>query len=290
MHDRALFGPAGNSDSFTAEGNKHTHEAPAWLASRGLDAYEYSGGNGIKGRPETFAKIGEEARTHNIALSLHAPYYISLSSVNPETRLKSIVYIKQSLDAAEAMGADIIVVHTGSTAKLTREEAIELTKDTLFKTIQELSPINVRIGLETMGKQNQLGTLDEVIEICKIDPCLYPVVDFGHMNARNRGNLFRDVDDYRLVFDKIGSELGDRYARYLHCHFSKVEFTDAGEKRHLTFDDSFYGPDFEPFIETIVKVNLYPRVICESNGTMAEDAKIMRSYYNSFSCHKYKHQ
>lgn len=283
MQNRALFGPAGNSDSFAADGHKHTREAPAWLASRGLDAYEYSGGNGINGRPETFAKIGAEARAHNITLSLHAPYYISLSSLKPELRLKSIVYIKQSIDAAEAMGADIIVVHTGSTAKQTREEAVELTKDTLFKAIEELSPFTVRIGLETMGKQNQLGTLDEVIEICKTDPCLYPVVDFGHMNARNRGGLFADADDYRLVFDRIGSELGDRYARYLHCHFSKVEFTDAGEKKHLTFEDTVYGPDYEPFIEAIVRENLCPRVICESNGTMAEDAAAMKKYYESFS-------
>ncbi|MHB1153951.1 MAG: TIM barrel protein [Eubacteriales bacterium] len=281
MNNRALFGPAGNSVSFNNDGHKHTFEAPAWIAERGLDAYEYSAGNGVNGSLETFAKIGAQAKKYGIAMSLHAPYYISLSSVLPETRMKSIVYIKQSIDAAEAMGADIIIVHTGSTAKLTREEAVRLTKDTLFKTIDELSPFNVRIGLETMGKQNQLGTLDEVIDICKMDPCLYPVVDFGHMNARNRGGLFITADDYRFVFDMIGSELGTEYARQLHCHFSKVEFTNAGEKKHLTFGDSVYGPEFEPLIETIVKESLYPRIICESDGTMAEDAKTMKNIYET---------
>lgn len=281
MIERALFGPAGNSESFTEEGHKHTYEAPAWLAERGLDAYEYSAGNGVTGSLEAYAKIGKEAKKHKIAMSLHAPYYISLSSVQMELRLKSIMYIKKSIDAADALGADIIIVHTGSTAKLSRNEAIDLAKDTLFKTLDELGAFQVRIGLETMGKQNQLGTLDEVIEICKMDPVLYPVIDFGHMNARNRGGLFIQAEDYRFVFDKIGCELGSEYAKNLHCHFSKVEYTNAGEKKHLTFKDSIYGPEFEPLIETIIAENLSPRIICESDGTMAEDAKSMKDYYES---------
>ena len=90
MTTRAIFGPAGNSDSFFAEGHRHTYEAPGWLAARGLDAYEYSAGNGVTGKIETFAKIGAEAKKHGIDLSFHAPYYISLSSADPELRQKSI--------------------------------------------------------------------------------------------------------------------------------------------------------------------------------------------------------
>jgi deoxyribonuclease IV len=285
MINRALFGPAGNSISFTGEGHRHTYEAPAWLVAFGLDAYEYSAGNGITGSLETYAKIGNEAKEHGIALSFHTPYYISLSSVEFEMRIKSISYIKKSIEAAEAMGADIIVVHTGSAAKLTRDEAIRFAKDTLFKTLNELGSVNIRIGLETMGKQNQLGTIDEVIDICKIDPCLNPVVDFGHMNARNHGGLFINADDYSTVFDMISSGLGAEYALRLHCHFSKVEYTVAGEKKHLTFEDTVYGPEFEPLIETIVKDGLYPRIICESAGTMAEDAKTMKNYYDRLLNH-----
>ena len=106
-----------------------------------------------------------------------------------------------------------------------------------------------------------------------------PGRDFGHMNARNRCCLFTCTDYYRLVFYIIGGELGADYARYLHCHFSKVQYTAAGEKKHLTFEDSVYGPDYEPLIETIAKEGLYPRIICESDGTMAEDAMAMKSYY-----------
>ena len=73
--------------------------------------------------------------------------------------------------------------------------------------------------------------------------------------------------------------LGDDKARYMHCHFSKIEWTAAGEKRHLTFADTLYGPDFEPLAEALVRDGLCPRIICESAGTMAEDALAMKQCY-----------
>jgi deoxyribonuclease-4 len=135
---------------------------------------------------------------------------------------------------------------------------------------------HIRLGIETMGKLNQLGTLDEVIEQCRVSPRFVPVVDFGHLNCRERGLAFPDADSYRRVFDRIGNACGDAVARSLHCHFSKIEYTDAGEKRHLTFEDTVFGPRFEPLAEAIVKENLAPRIICESDGTQAEDALWMK--------------
>ncbi len=277
----ALFGPSGNSESFYNEGFKHTWQSPAWLAVRGLDAYEYSAGNGITGSLSTFEKIGHEAAKHNIRLSFHTPYYISLSGTDPEKRLKSIDYITKSVLAAEAMGADTIVIHAGSAAKISRAVAVDLAKDTMYKALEALPETAIRFGIETMGKQNQLGTLEEIIDICTISPRLYPVVDFGHMNARNVGGLFPAADDYRRVFALIGEQLGYEYADQLHCHFSKIEFTAAGEKRHLTFADTVYGPDFEPLMEAISQDGYSPRIICESAGTMAEDALTMKHYYLS---------
>lgn len=277
----ALFGPSGNSASFIAEGHKATVEAPAWISARGLDAFEYSAGNGVTGSLETFAKIGERARLHGIALSFHSPYYISLSGVDPEKRLKSLDYIGQSIAASEAMGADIIVIHTGSAAKISRGEALELSKDTIYKALETFPDTKVALGLETMGKINQLGTLDEVLEICSIDKRLRPVVDFGHMNARECGGLFKTSDDYRRVFATIGDKLGYEYADRLHCHFSKIEYTDKGEKRHLTFADEIYGPPFEGLVEAIYKDGYSPRIMCESAGTQAEDALSMKNYYLS---------
>lgn len=293
---RALFGTGGNSESFYAEGNKDTWQAPAWLKARGLDAYEYQAGNGLRAGEKSLRRVGEEAAKNGISLSLHAPYFISLSSVEPEKRKNSIGYITESLRAAEWLGADIIVVHTGSAAKISRETAMEYASDTLMKLL-ESTDSKVRIGLETMGKLNQLGTLSEVLTLCKIDKSrLYPVVDFGHLNCRGRlqsgvfdnpdepdvtGGVFVTVDDYRRVFDRIACELGDEYAKTLHCHFSKIEYTKSGEKKHVRFEDEGFEPAFEPLLEAVVREGVAPRFISESAGTMAEDAKTMKDYYDS---------
>ena len=275
--DHATFGPGGNSDAFRKAGKKSTLEAPEWISSIGLDAYEFEAGRGINAGDAILAQIGEQAKIHGVLMSLHAPYFISLSSVEKEKRDKSIDYISRSLKAAALLGADTIVIHTGSAATISREEAMRLAADTLERNLVVNGDTSIRMGLETMGKVNQLGTLDEVIELCKISPKYYPVVDFGHLNARHIGNHFPDCDSYRRVFDTIATSLGDEYAYNLHCHFSKIEFTAKGEKKHLTFADTVYGPDFEPLAEAIVKEGVAPRIICESDGTMSDDALIMKS-------------
>ncbi len=271
------FGPGGNGELFYAEGNKGTLQAPGWVRRYGLDAFEYEAGNGLTAGEGALRAIGEKAREHGILMSLHTPYFISLSGVDPEKRLKSIGYVEKSLRAAELLGADTIVIHSGSAAKIDRREAMRLSFDTLEKIAETVgeNPC-ARLGIETMGKINQLGTLDEVIEQCKVSKIYTPVVDFGHLNARALGGAFESVDDYRRVFDTIANELGDEHARYLHCHFSKIEHTQAGEKRHLIFDQTEFGPQFEPLAEAIVREGVCPRIICESAGTQAEDAKYMK--------------
>ena len=277
----ATFGPGGNSDSFYADGKKSTVEAPLWVKQKGLDAYEYEAGNGLTAGDASLKKIGDAAREHGVLMSFHTPYFISLSGVDPEKRLKSIDYISRSLHAAELLAADTIVIHAGSAAKISREEAMALASDTLYRNLEVNGDTDIRMGIETMGKVNQLGTLEEVIELCKISPKYHPVVDFGHLNARHIGSYFTDCDSYRAIFDKIATSLGDEYAFNLHCHFSKIEYTNAGEKKHLTFEDSVYGPEFDPLAEAIVREGVAPRIICESAGTMSDDALAMKNMWLS---------
>lgn len=280
----AKFGPGGNSVEFAAAKLKKAGDVPKWVFEYGLDAYEYEAGRGVNGSMENFMALGEEAKKYGIALSFHAPYFISLSGVEYETRMKSVGYIMQSLAAAYAMGATTIVVHSGSCSKITREEAMALATDTLEQVAAEVSATpfkDIHIGLETMGKKNQLGTLDEVIRLCKINKLFRPVVDFGHINAFNLGEAFKVRDDYERIFDVIGSALGDEYADTLHCHFSKIMYTAGGEKKHLDLDDDQYGPPHEPLMEAIYKLGISPTIICESCDYMDRDALRMKNYYKS---------
>lgn len=282
MRNTAIFGPGGNSRSFYESGHKTTVEAPDFVRSLGLGAFEFEAGNGITAGETPLRKIGDAARAAGVELSLHAPYYISLSGTDPEKRLKSVEYIQKSLAAAELLGADLIVIHCGSAGKISREEAMRLSADTLQKTLEAVGDTKIKLGIETMGKRNQLGTLEEVLTLCRMDPRFAPVVDFGHLNARECGGLFPDADAYRRVFDAVANALDENTAKYMHCHFSKIEFTSAGEKRHLTFADTVYGPEFEPLAEALAKDGLCPRIISESAGTQSEDALAMQNAYRKF--------
>lgn len=278
----AKFGPGGNGDWFRADGMKHVLQTPGWLKSKHIDAFEYEATRGVNAGEEALRALGEKAKEHGIHMSLHASYFISLSSVEEEKRLNSVRYIEKAVWAAELIGAGTIVIHSGSTAKMSRAEAMSLSKDTLEKTLEAVGDTSVKLGIETMGKLNQLGTLEEVIEQCRIAPGrLVPVVDFGHLNCRETGKAFPNEDAYRRVFEAIGTALGDDIARNLHCHFSKIEYTAAGEKRHLTFADVVFGPVFEPLGEVLAKDGLTPTIICESDGTQAEDALYMKKIYHS---------
>ena len=282
----AKFGPAGNSDSFKAMGYRKTIQVPEYVAKMGLDAYEYQCGRGVRISQEAAAEFGEKARAQGIQLSLHSPYYISLSSVEEEKRLNSLEYILQSAQAASAMGAARVVVHSGSCSKISREAALELAKDTLkraYRKLDEEGCSHIHLCPETMGKLNQLGDLEEVLQLCLTDERLIPCIDFGHLNARTFGEL-NQPQKVREVFDRVENVLGADRMKNFHAHFSKIEYTlKGGEKKHLTFADTVYGPSFEPVAEEIVRRNCSPTIICESAGTQAEDALTMKRMWQERS-------
>ena len=282
MHPK--FGPSGNSDIFYKEGHKSSLEAPEWLNGMGLQAFEYSCSRGINIREDTAIKLGTNAGQYGIELSIHGPYYINMASQDSQKILNSINYIIDSVKAAKWMGAKLVVFHPGSCAKIDRSVAFKTVLHSLKKTIDildEMRYTDVIISPETMGKQNQLGTLDEIMELCKIDERLIPTVDFGHINALGVGSL-KCSDDYRKILDSIKNSLGEFRLKNMHCHFSRIEFTKAGEKKHWTLADKQYGPDFEPLAELLVEYDINATIICESRGTMAEDALELKSIYESF--------
>lgn len=281
----AIFGPAGNAESFPY---KSSVDAPRWLAELGLDCYEYQCGKGVHVGKETAVQIGENARLAGIALSIHAPYFINLA--NPESVMKNNGYVLASCAVAEWMGASRVVIHTGALMGRSRREALDIAK----RGMRALLTARATAGLdhialcpETMGKINQLGDLEEVLELCTLDEGLVPCLDFGHLYARSLG-----ADDGQEAFsrmlDRVEARLGPDRARTFHSHFSHIEFTPGGgEKCHRTFsDDGGYGPDWAPLAAEIARRGWCPTVICESAGTQAEDASAMKKIYEECLFHE----
>jgi deoxyribonuclease-4 len=186
------------------------------------------------------------------------------------------------------MGADRIVVHPGSLMKMTRERAVENIKQLLLKVFKEVGEKglnNIHICPETMGKINQIGTIDEIIEICQINETLIPTIDFGHIHARGLGCL-NNEDDFLSILNLLENGLGYERIKNFHCHFSRIEFTAGGEKRHRTISETEYGPEFTFLAKVLLKKKLEPIIICESRGTMAEDALKLQSIYEGLKENK----
>lgn len=280
------FGPAGNSESFSAA-YKSSLSAPKWLRDLGLDAYEYQCGKGVNVGEDTARKLGENAKANSVAMSLHAPYFINLANPDRESLEKTVGYILSACRAADWMGADRVTVHTGALMKHTRRQALDIALGStreVIKAVDDAGLGHIALCLETMGKINQLGDLDEVLELCQLNERLLPCVDFGHLYARTLGEMDGSRETIERVLDRMASELGEERASRFHSHFSKIQFTPGeGEKMHLTFDQSDYGPDHVPLMAELARRRWSPRIICESAGTQAEDALTMKKAYESFS-------
>lgn len=277
------FGPAGNSERFYDEGYKSSLQAPCWLRNLGLTAYEYSFGRGVMLSDETAKKIGREAIDNGIMISAHAPYFINLANPDDEKRKNSFRYIMESAKAVSLMGGDRVIIHVGAVMRYDRFEAIVLCNKglkTAYQMLDDAGLGNVHLCPETMGKKSQIGDLSETLDFCLIDERLIPCVDFAHLHALTQGGL-RSTEDFSDILDTVTTILGPERACHIHIHFSTIEYTSAGEKRHRTFADEGFGPRFEELAPSLIKRACEPTVICESKDTMADDALTMKRIFEA---------
>ena len=279
------FGPSGTDMAFAAAGLSRTVEVPSFVKQNGLDIFEYSFGRGVHVSKETAEKIGAAFREENIGISVHAPYFINFASDDPVKLRASFGYLFQSLDALCLFGGNRVVFHPGSPLKSDRREAMERLLRAVSDFAEEYYANGYDwslVAAETMGKINQLGVLEEIIEICNIADNIIPCVDFGHLNARTYGSL-KTYDDYRAVIDKLIDGVGEKKVKEMHVHFSKIEYGKGGEIRHLTFEDQTFGPEFEPLAKLLADYKLEPWILSESAGTQSADAKTMKNLYYKYS-------
>jgi len=224
-----------------------------------LNALEIEFVRNVYLKNEVAKKVGEEAKKLDIELSVHAPYFVNLCAEGEKLEA-SKKRILDSVERAFYMSARIVVFHPGYYGKLSKEEAYKRVKEACKDLSEKIESKgwNVFLGLETTGKISQFGTLEENLKISKeVKGCL-PVVDWAHIFARNGG---------RIDFDKILNEIEKSKLKFLHTHFSGIEFKkinkEGNEKKHLNLTDNA-PPNYEPLVKKLVKSKLDITFISES--------------------------
>ncbi|MEM4704872.1 MAG: TIM barrel protein [Candidatus Bathyarchaeia archaeon] len=284
MADRPRFGPAGTP--LAAEmANISVEAVPELLRQEGLDAFEYEaiywGGKPQIGK-ERAEKLAEKAKENDVLLSMHGSYFINLCGQKGvvEASKKRLL---ACVTAAEWMRAYVVVFHAGFYGRKPRELVFRSCLANLKEVVQTMKSLgirNVKIAPETSGKPSQFGSLDEVISLCEKVEQTHLAIDWAHLHARDLGR-FKTVDDFRKVVEKIEDRLGTEAAKHMHCHFTKIEFTEKGERRHHILDEARYGPDFAMLAQVIAEFKLQPVIISES-PLLDVDAIKMRDILKKF--------
>ncbi len=268
----ARFGPSGLPIGYNGE----SHRVCSYLREIGLDAYEYQATYGVRISKQSALKLKENSKESDVRVSMHGPYYINLSSNKDDVVERSVQRLIQSARAAEWMGAYRIVFHPGFYTKYTQVEAMKRLNKAVEDLTEQLESLQITdyiFAPETTGKKSQLGSLEEIIEICRTHEKFAPTVDFAHLHARDRG-ILKNKGDYGRIFGLLEDELG---LNTLHCHYTHIEFTDKGERRHHTLRED-YGPPLEPLLEEIIERGWDITLICET-PLLEEDALLMQKVY-----------
>ena len=255
---KILLGPAGSPARSSIEGLSAVREL-------GLQAMEVEFTHGMNMSNALAKQIGEENKIQKISLSVHAPYYINLASEEKAKITASKKRILDSCERAHYMGASQVVFHAAFYGKRDKEEIYQIVKkETLDmqKTIKK-NKWNVKLAPETTGKQSQFGTLDELLRLKKDTNCSF-CIDFAHIFARNNGKI-----NYKEIFIKTKS------LKYLHCHFSGINYTAKGERNHVNLNGK---PSFKDLAKEILKRKLNITIICESPITWRDSLKMKKIF------------
>lgn len=250
---KIFLGPAGIPLSSE---KRDTIEGVKTVNALGLNAMEIEFVHSVYMKKEVAEELGKVARDFGVRLSIHAPYYINLSSEKKETIAASRKRIFDCADRGERMGADAIAIHSAFYGKLEGEKVFEIVKEQFLKILDEMKGAgikNVGLGVETMAKQGQFGTLDEVLRLHTEVKQVIPYVDWAHIFVRNGGKI-----DYVGVFDKLEKS----GIKHINSHFEGVAKNKRGE--FVDIHTPIKDPPFEPLAREILKRKIDITVISES--------------------------
>ncbi len=253
----------------TVEGLKRAHA----LGIRGM---EIEWVQNVPSDPKRMAEIRATAEGLSMQLTVHAPYYVNLNSPDPEKLSAGIGRVLKALSMAELAGAVSVCVHPAFYLGMPPEKAFGNVRRAVDRILREKAAHfpHVNMGLETMGKPSQFGTLEELLRISK-EFDLYPCVDSAHMHARFAG-AWNTPEEWHTLLDLYEEALGKKSLQHMHLHYSGIDYGKSGEKKHLPFRES--DARWKDFLAVLKERKVGGQLVCES-PLMEEDTLLLQNTY-----------
>ena len=269
-----------------------------WLKTIGLDAFEAQMTYGPRTSLENCDTIRRLSQEFDIKVSVHASYYIVLTSSEEHKIRKSIDTLKRTFDLADRMGANVVVLHPGSYYASDPDKVFDTLTRNLHRFFQESGPSHIGLFLETAGKKGQLGSVEEILQLARLQSGCYPCIDFGHVHARTCGGLARPeaIDSLFCTMREYGAFTPKNRE---HFHYTPIDFGPQGEITHKALEDVYpvnpqqdlfdppadiprlYHPRYERIIENLSRIDIPFTVISETHNSQEQGALALKSHYRN---------
>lgn len=195
-------------------------------------------------------KIRDMAQKFNIEVAIQ---YNSLTD-QPDEKLKIFATI------ASLMDARIFYVNPSFYSKMMPpDQALKLAVYKINEITNELR-VNSKIGLETSGKLNEVGSVEEVIDMVKRTQGTEAVINWGNIHGRGSGAL-RSQPDFRAVIEKLRNSLGSAWLSNAYFIFSGVSYGPSGKVRNVPLSQS--DINLEHLIREIMSFNIKGTLILD---------------------------
>jgi deoxyribonuclease-4 len=206
-------------------------------------------------------RLGEVARAHDIALSIHAPLFAFPGHPDEKKAKQALGALDRSAGIAAACGAEVVVIHPGFWLGRDREHTLDDVVRSLEALRERLEQKDraVPFGVEVMGRVRELGSIEDVLDIATRVEWVRPVIDFAHMHATSDG-AYTDVDTFATVLEGADEVLepGEPF----HIHFSDIAYANRNETKHLPYGEGTLRA--EPLRDALARYERPATVISES--------------------------
>ncbi len=249
------------------------------IAVLGMQALELGWVRAVRVSEETCSLIKNAAQVQNVAISIHAPYFINLNA-DEEEWPKSRKRLMDAAHFGNLAGATDIIFHPGSYFGLLPEAVLPISIERLTGCAQELRDMGNPAILrpETMGKSAMLGSFNDTLEMASAIPGVEPCIDFAHLHARTGDGSMNSYAEWTEVLNGYAKRLGPTSLKHMHIHLSGIEYSEKGERNHLPLKES--DLDLIGLLRALKSAGCQGRILCES-PEMERDALYMQETWET---------